>query len=398
MHIIVQKFGGTSVATPESRDKVIEKIQWSKRNGKSPVVVVSAIGRKGSPYATDTLIDFVNKTSGDMSDHSYDLLVSCGEIISAVTLVTLLNNTGLKAKAFTGGQAGIITNHAHRDAELITTDVNGLKEALEKDIIPVVAGFQGITTSGEFTTLGRGGSDTTASILGMALKAEQIEIFTDVDGIMTADPRVCDIAKIIPEISYEEVFQMADSGAKVIHPKAVEYAKRANIPLIIRNTFSSEKGTYVLNGSNKSPDEVSNKIITSVAHRSGRVQFIINENILVQENILSKMADKDISIDLINIFPSYIVFTINSDNKQKLQDILTKDSYNYTVVDNCAKITVIGEGMTGVPGVMSRIIKALTYSNVDVLQTADSLTTISCLINESMVSKAITVLHEEFNL
>lgn len=398
MHIIVQKFGGTSVATPESRDKVIEKIQWSKRNGKSPVVVVSAIGRKGSPYATDTLIDFVNKTSGDMSDHSYDLLVSCGEIISAVTLVTLLNNTGLKAKAFTGGQAGIITNHAHRDAELITTDVNGLKEALEKDIIPVVAGFQGITTSGEFTTLGRGGSDTTASILGMALKAEQIEIFTDVDGIMTADPRVCDIAKIIPEISYEEVFQMADSGAKVIHPKAVEYAKRANIPLIIRNTFSSEKGTYVLNGSNKSPDEVSNKIITSVAHRSGRVQFIINENILVQENILSKMADKDISIDLINIFPSYIVFTINSDNRQKLQDILTKDSYNYTVVDNCAKITVIGEGMTGVPGVMSRIIKALTYSNVDVLQTADSLTTISCLINESMVSKAITVLHEEFNL
>ncbi len=398
MHIIVQKFGGTSVATPESRDKVIEKIQWAKRDGKSPVVVVSAIGRKGSPYATDTLIDFVKETGGEMSDHSYDLLVSCGEIISTVTLVTLLNSKGLKAKAFTGGQAGIITNHAHRDAELISTEVEALRDALDKDIIPVVAGFQGITTSGEVTTLGRGGSDTTASILGMALKAEQIEIFTDVDGIMTADPRVCDVAKIIPEISYEEVFQMADSGAKVIHPKAVEYAKRANIPLIIRNTFSSEKGTYVLNTCNKDQNEITNKIITSVAHRSNRVQFTINENIVVQENILSKMADKDISIDLINIFPSYIIFTINSENRERLQKILDKSGYKYTVVDNCAKITVIGEGMTGVPGVMSRIIKALTYASVDVLQTADSLTTISCLIDENMVSKAITVLHEEFNL
>ncbi len=398
MHIIVQKFGGTSVATPESRDKVIEKIQWAKRDGKSPVVVVSAIGRKGSPYATDTLIDFVKETGGEMSDHSYDLLVSCGEIISTVTLVTLLNSKGLKAKAFTGGQAGIITNHAHRDAELISTEVEALRDALDKDIIPVVAGFQGITTSGEVTTLGRGGSDTTASILGMALKAEQIEIFTDVDGIMTADPRVCDVAKIIPEISYEEVFQMADSGAKVIHPKAVEYAKRANIPLIIRNTFSSEKGTYVLNTCNKDQNEITNKIITSVAHRSNRVQFTINENIVVQENILSKMADKDISIDLINIFPSYIIFTINSENRERLQKILDKSGYKYTVVNNCAKITVIGEGMTGVPGVMSRIIKALTYASVDVLQTADSLTTISCLINENMVSKAITVLHEEFNL
>ena len=398
MYIIIQKFGGTSVATPESRDKVIEKIQWAKRDGKSPVVVVSAIGRKGSPYATDTLIDFVKQNSGEMNDHSYDLLLSCGEIISTVTLTTLLNNKGLKAKAFTGGQAGIITNHAHKDAELISTEIDGLKDALEKDIIPVVAGFQGITTSGEITTLGRGGSDTTASILGMALKAERIEIFTDVDGIMTADPRVCDIAKIIPEISYEEVFQMADSGAKVIHPKAVEYAKSANIPMVIRNTFSSEKGTYVVNKSNNSSYTTAHKIITSVAHRSNRVQFTINENILAQEDILAKMADNDISIDLINIFPSYIIFTISREDKDRLQKLLDESKYKYTQVDNCAKITVIGEGMTGIPGVMSRIIKALTYASIDILQTADSLTTISCLIDESVVSKAITVLHEEFNL
>ncbi len=398
MHIIVQKFGGTSVATPESRDKVIEKIQWAKRDGKSPVVVVSAIGRKGSPYATDTLIDFVTQNAGSMNDHSYDLLLSCGEIISAVTLATMLIQKGLKAKVFTGGQAGIITNHSHKDADLISLKPENLKDAIDKGIIPVVAGFQGMTASGEITTLGRGGSDTTASILGMALGAERIEIFTDVDGIMTADPNVCKVAKIIPDISYEEVFQMADSGAKVIHPRAVEYAKRANIPLVIKNTFSSERGTYVLNRETTKDKEINHKIITSIAHRTGRVQFTINENILVQEEIFSKMASKEISIDLINIFPNYSIFTINEINKQSLEELLELHQCKYTIEESCAKITIIGEGMTGVPGVMSRIIKALTSESIDVLQTSDSLTTISCLIKDSMVSRAITVLHDEFNL
>lgn len=398
MHIIVQKFGGTSVATPESRNKVVEKIKAAKLQGEEPVVVVSAIGRKGSPYATDTLIDFVTQTAGEMSDQAYDLLLSCGEIISAVTMATLLNEAGIKARAFTGGQAGIITDSYHKKADLLCTKPEQLLAALEAGITPVVAGFQGITMDGEITTIGRGGSDTTASILGMALKAERIEIFTDVDGIMTADPNICEKAKIIPAISYNEVFQMADSGAKVIHPRAVEYAKRANIPLLIKNTFSDEMGTYIVQNIIPYEAETSHKVITSVAHRNGRVQFTIHENILAEEDILSRMAIADISIDLINIFPGYKVFTIDCSEQKKLEELLLKQGYQYEILEGCAKITAIGERMTGVPGVMSRIIKALTKAQIEVLQTADSLTTISCLIKENMVSNAISVLHDEFNL
>ena len=398
MHIIVQKFGGTSVATPESRNKVVEKIKAAKFQGEEPVVVVSAIGRKGSPYATDTLIDFVTETAGEMSDHAYDLLLSCGEIISAVTMATLLNEAGIKARAFTGGQAGIITDSYHKKADLLCTKPEQLLAALEAGITPVVAGFQGVNMDGEVTTIGRGGSDTSASILGMALKAERIEIFTDVDGIMTADPNVCDKAKIIPAISYNEVFQMADSGAKVIHPRAVEYAKRANIPLVIKNTFSDEVGTYIVQNIIPYGSEANPKVITSVAHRNGRVQFTIHENILAEEDILARMATADISIDLINIFPTYKVFTIDCSEQKKLEELLVKHGYQYDILEECAKVTAIGERMTGVPGVMSRIIKALTKAQIEVLQTADSLTTISCLIKENMVAKAIDVLHDEFNL
>lgn len=398
MHIIVQKFGGTSVATPESRNKVVEKIKAAKLQGEEPVVVVSAIGRKGSPYATDTLIDFVTQTAGEMSDQAYDLLLSCGEIISAVTMATLLNEAGIKARAFTGGQAGIITDSYHKRADLLCTKPEQLLASLEAGITPVVAGFQGITMDGEITTIGRGGSDTTASILGMALKAERIEIFTDVDGIMTADPHICDKAKIIPAISYNEVFQMADSGAKVIHPRAVEYAKRANIPLVIKNTFSDEVGTYIVQNIAPYEAESNHKVITSVAHRNGRVQFTIHEEILAEEDILSQMATADISIDLINIFPTYKVFTIDCSEQKKLEELLLKQGYQYEILEGCAKVTAIGERMTGVPGVMSRIIKALAKAQIEVLQTADSLTTISCLIKENMVPNAISVLHDEFNL
>lgn len=187
MQIIVQKFGGTSVATEESREKVVDKIKLALSKDEIPVVVVSAIGRKGSPYATDTLIDFVSQTAGHMTDREYDMLLACGEIISAVTMVTKLNTCGIKAKAFTGGQAGIITDCYHKQADLLYAKPEALLAAIEEGIVPVVAGFQGMTVEGEVTTLGRGGSDTTASMLGAAVKASRIEIFTDVDGIMTAD-------------------------------------------------------------------------------------------------------------------------------------------------------------------------------------------------------------------
>lgn len=399
MHIIVQKFGGTSVATPESREQVVQKIKNAINEGYTPVVVVSAIGRKGAPYATDTLIDFVTSHAGEMTPHSYDLLLSCGEIISTVAMATLLEKAGIKAKAFTGGQAGIITDNNHQKADLILARPEALVAALEEEVIPVVAGFQGMTLDGIMTTLGRGGSDTSAAMLGAMIKAERIEIYTDVDGIMTADPNVCEKARIIPAISYMEVFQMADNGAKVIHPRAVEYAMRANIPLVIKNTFSDEPGTYIKqNVDYKLENEKEQRVITSVAHRYHRTQFKIHDPYGKGENLLSAIADAGISIDLINIFPHEAMFTVDENDEKALNNLLDTKGYQYQVLQHCAKVTVIGERMTGVPGVMARIVYALSKENIEIYQTADSLTTIACLIQEKHVPKAIDALHDEFQL
>ncbi len=400
MHIIIQKFGGTSVATEESRKQVVEKIRKAIINKESPVVVVSAIGRKGAPYATDTLIDFVNSTAGIMNPESYDMLLSCGEIISTVVMTTLLEKSGFKAKAFTGGQAGIVTDKYHKKADLLYSKPEALLKTLEAGIIPVVAGFQGMTVDGEITTLGRGGSDTSAAMLGASLKADRIEIYTDVDGIMTADPNVSQKAKIIPAISYTEVFQMADSGAKVIHPRAVEYAMSANIPLVIKNTFSDAKGTYILQNVDSIVDRnhKTARVVASVAHKYNRVQYTIHASKTSKDTLLEDIATNDISIDLINIFPQTFVFTIDADDESKLQALLDKDGYTYDIIRGCAKVTAIGERMTGVPGVMAKIVKAFHNQGIEILQTADSLTTIACLIKEENVPKAIDVLHDEFGL
>ena len=399
MRIIVQKFGGTSVATPKGRKQVVSKIKKVIEEGLMPVVVVSAMGRKGAPYATDTLIDFVNHESGKMTPHSYDMLLSCGEIISAVTMATLLENEGVKAKAFTGGQAGIITDSYHQKADLVSAKPEGLLASVEAGVIPVVAGFQGMSVEGQITTLGRGGSDTSAAMIGASIGAERIEIYTDVNGIMTADPNVCDKAKIIPAISYMEVFQMADSGAKVIHPRAVEYAMRAGIPLVIKNTFSDAPGTYILqNVDNLIPKEKPQSVITSVAHLNSRCQFKIYEPNHKGENLLMMIAEAGISIDLINLFPHEALFTVDETDAVTLSTLLESGGYHYDVLRGCAKITAIGERMTGVPGVMARIIAALNEASIPVYQTADSLTTIACLIDETSVSRAIHALHEAFHL
>ena len=400
MHIIVQKFGGTSVADHDSRMKVVAKIKEAIAREERPIVVVSAMGRKGAPYATDTLIDFVNDNAGTMTAHASDLLLSCGEIISAVTMATLLSQEGIKAKPLTGGQAGIVTDNCHGQADLLTARPELLIQTLEEGIIPVVAGFQGVTLDGAITTLGRGGSDTTAAMIGASVKAERIEIFTDVDGIMTADPRVCGKAKIIPAISYLEVFQMADSGAKVIHPRAVSYAMRANIPLVIKNTFTDAKGTYILQNVEDilEKENDAHQVIASVAHRDHRAQFTISKLEKDDENLLSHVADAGISIDLINIFPQEYVFTIDMQDEARLKAMLDEAGYQYKVLSHCAKITAIGEKMTGVPGVMARIVKALSKEGIAIYQTADSLTTIACLIQSENISKAISVLHDEFHL
>jgi aspartate kinase len=259
--------------------------------------------------------------------------------------------------------------------------------------IPIVAGFQGMTEEGDFTTLGRGGSDVTGAVLGEALKSEFIEIYTDVDGIMTADPRIVPDAKVIEKISYNEVFQFADQGAKVIHPRAVEYAMRGNVPLIIKNTMSNAPGTIIT-----AAKDTGNRIITGITHMSNRTQVNIWFDGTDNNELFTRLANNDISIDLINVFPKYKVFTVDGKDTKKVKNILEELKLNHDIIENCNKIAVIGNGMRGIPGVMAKILSILDHNGIRVLQTADSHTTIWCLVKEEDTIKAINALHKVFGL
>ncbi|RRD96467.1 aspartate kinase [Clostridiales bacterium COT073_COT-073] len=396
MKIIIQKFGGTSMADENGRSFVLEKIKKAKTMFDGVVVVVSAMGRMNSPYATDTLLSLLKDNKDSLSKREIDLLMGTGEIISAVVLSGELQKIGIAAEAYSGGRAGIITDNNYTGAEVLSVDATILRQALENGITPIVAGFQGRSLEGELATLGRGGSDLSAALLGEALEAEKVEIYTDVDGIMTTDPKLCAEAVTLEGISYNEVFQMADSGAKVIHKKAVEVARRAGIPLIIKNTFSSHAGTAIteyryLNQIAKS------RPITAVACRSERLQCRI-EGRLDDTAFFEELAEKGVSIDIINVFPDLRAFTIDQEKKAIAEELLRKYQADYTLIENCTKITLIGEGMTGVPGVMARIITALSQKGILILQTADSLSTIACLIASQDTAKAVEALHQAFAL
>lgn len=396
MESVVLKFGGTSLATDNARKLVVKKIIEAKNKYNNIVVVVSAIGRIGNPYSTDSLLGLV-EPANKISLREKDLLMSCGEIISTIVMSNLLKDNGMNAEAITGGQAGILTDNKFAEAQVLEVNKDYLTELMKNNIIPIVAGFQGITINGEITTLGRGGSDTTASLLGEALNSKKIEIYTDVDGIMTADPRVCKDAKIIKEISYNEVFQMADSGAKVIHPRAVEIARRAGIPLIVKNTFSTSKGTNITNYASER-NYYGGKLLTGIAHINNRIQvYIYNDNLNEQE-FFDRLAEENVSIDIINIFPEQKIFTIDISCKERVLNIIKDFQLKYKFIENCSKVTIIGERMTGVPGVMARVIRSLKRKNIEILQTADSLATIACLIRSNDLEEAIQILHKEFEL
>lgn len=395
MKILVQKFGGTSVSSEKNRKLVINKIINAINQGYKTVVVVSAMGRKGDNYATDTLLSLVDEDFKKENLLATDSLMGCGEIISTVVMCNELYRKGIDAVPLTGGLAGIKTDNNYGNASILGVDTEKMLKLLEEGKVPVVAGFQGVGEDGFLTTLGRGGSDVTGAILGVALKAEEVHIYTDVDGIMTADPRIVSEASLIKTISYDEVFQFADQGAKVIHPRAIEISKKYNMPLVIKNTLSECEGTIITND----VYDDANKIITGITHIKDRVQIIVEDNGDNSYNeILDILAEKNISIDLINVFPNRKIFTIANSDLGKFKK-LTKDMnliYNY--IENCSKIAIIGSKMTGIPGVMARILKVLTKENIEVLQTADSYMTIWCLVKDECTELAINALHKEFNL
>ena len=398
MKIIVQKFGGTSVSTIERREQVVAKILLAIKKGYSPVVIVSAMGRKGEPYATDTLLSLIDNDFKKNNLQAVDMLMNCGEIISSIIMSNLLINKGIDSIPLTGGQAGIITNEDFTNAEVLYTNPKKITEALECGKVPIIAGFQGVSENNTFTTLGRGGSDTSACIIGEALKAEEIEIYTDVDGIMTADPRIVKDAVLINNISYNEVFQLAHEGAKVIHPKAVDYAKKANIPILIKNTMSECNGTLINDIGNKN----NKKIISGITNLNNRVQIKVSlkENIknIKYRELLNILAQNKISLDLINIFPKEQIFTVDDTNKENVKEVLDKSNLKYSIIEDCSTIAIIGNKMNGVPGIMAKIQNILNENSIEILQTADSNMTIWCLIETKNINKALNLLHNEFKL
>lgn len=394
MMTVIQKFGGTTVSSVSKRLLVAKRIKDTIDLGLSPIAVISAIGRLGEPYSTDSLLSLVRPNRIKARD--LDLLMSVGEIISCVLMVDTLASIGVNAKPYTGGQAGIITDESYGKANILHVKPEPILECLKKGIVPVVAGFQGITEHGQITTLGRGGSDTSAAILAKAVDADRIEIYTDVDGIMTADPNIVKEARKLNELSYSELFEMADQGAKVIHPKAVSIAMSKQIPLIIKNIAGNDPGTLI---SNRKIEKQKKDLVTSIVHISGRCQVkALYDNSDEKIGILKELADKGISLDIINVFPSHMVFTIEKQAKVQVEQILASMATSFSVLDGLCKVSIIGEGMKGVPGVIYKAIKLLSEQGIEVLQTSDSHTTISCLIKEKEAERAVSILHQGYCL
>lgn len=403
MTIVVQKFGGTSVESNEKMQEVCKIVKSYKEKGLDLVVVVSAMGRKGAPYATDTLIDLCKDVNDSPAKRELDLIMSCGEIISGTVLTNMLKGKGIDAIFLTGSQAGIYTNGQFSDSRIMDIKPERIYKELDGGKVVVIAGFQGTTESGEVTTLGRGGSDTSAVAIGKALGCENVEIYTDVDGIMTADPRVEPEARVLSSINYEEVFQMADKGAKVIHPRAVEIAKSGGITLNIKNTLNpTYPGTKI---SGMCPKfevnrdiEVGQNHMTAVAHKNGVTQIKVKTREDIFTEIMSEIEENEISLDMINFFIEEKAFVIDHDKLDELSKILKSHNLEYQVKENCAKVTLIGSRMTGIPGVMAKIVRALSKSKINLLQTSDSSMTISCLVEEKDMKNAIHAIHNEFNL
>lgn len=399
MKVIIQKFGGTSVRDEEGRGHALKHIQQAISDGYKCVIVVSAMGRLRDAYATDTLLGLIGAKQTLVSKREQDLLMACGENISAVVFSQFLNQNGIKAEAFTGGQAGIQTNDVYMDARVKALHSERINLALAELDAVVVTGFQGVNTLGDVTTLGRGGSDTSASIMGVITQAERIDIFTDVLGVMTADPRLASEAKMLEEVTYDEIANLAHEGAKVIHPRAVEIAASANIPLRVRSTYSDELGTLITKKSSIS--KVKDHFVTGIAHVENLSQIKVDTKISHENaatEIFQAMAAAEISVDFINISPKEIVYTVQGHMAERASQIITELGYTFQIQSGCAKVAIVGAAITGVPGIIARMVTALSKENIEILQSADSLTTIWVLVNGVDLKKSVNVLHNAFAL
>ena len=399
MSLIVQKFGGTSVADTDSLRIVAERIIDCKKNGNDVVVVPSAMGS-----STDELIQLANDLSENPTPRELDMLLSAGERITMSLLSMHLNSLGYSSFSLTGSQAGIITTSRHGQAEIEEITGERVKEGLENGDIVIVAGFQGFNRdTKEITTLGRGGSDATAVALAAALGAERCEIFTDVEGVFTADPRVVNSAELIPEITYEEMLEMASSGAGVLMARSVEFGRRYNVPIIVKPTFSEGSGTIV-------KDKVMEQaIVSGVTHNDKEIKFTlfgVPDQPGIAGKVFGPLSENGVIVDMIvqNVSKESktdISFTAPLEQKSEVENILENLSTELKAEGadsdpNIARVSLIGAGMKAESGIASKMFSILGENKINIAMISTSPIRISCVVNKDDMQKAIDSLHKEF--
>jgi len=403
--IIVQKFGGTSVADTDKIKNVAQTVIREKNNGNDVVVVVSAMG-----HTTDHLVKMANDLNPNPSAREMDMLLSTGECVSIALLTMAIQAQGYKAVSFNAMQIGILTENVHSKARIVDIKTDKLRKNLDEGKIIVVAGFQGVTEDGEITTLGRGGSDTSAVALAAALNAERCDIYTDVEGVYTTDPRVVKNASRLDAISYEEMLELAHAGANVLHPRSVETAKQYAVPLRVRSSFKLDNmGTLIL-GVEKM--EI-NKPVAGVAADTSQVRVVVCD---IPDNpgeaafLFGCLADENISVDM--IIQSYarqesntndIAFTVNNEDLPRAMAVLEKVKVKLGAADiqldeDIAKVSIIGAGMIDRPGIASTMFQTLADSDINIKMISTSEIKISCLINKADAKAAVKALHDVFNL
>jgi aspartate kinase len=409
MSIVVQKYGGSSVADADGVKRVAERIVQTRQAGHDVVVVVSAMGD-----TTDELRDLAEQVSPSPEPRELDMLLTAGERISMALLAMAIAQLGHKAQSFTGSQAGVITDSAHGRAKIIDITPGRIERAVSQGAVAIVAGFQGVSQdTKDITTLGRGASDTTAVALAAALGAEVCEIYTDVDGVFTADPRLVKTARKLERVSTEEMLEMAASGAKILHLRCVEYARRYTIPVHVRSSFSQKEGTWILPDPPEGAHEMEQAIIAGIAHDRSEAKITVvgvPDKVGEAARIFEALAEVEINLDMVvqNVSAQAtgltdISFTLPRDDGQtamaalaRLQSEVGYDRLAYD--DEIGKVSLIGAGMRSHPGITAKFFAALANAGVNIEMISTSEIRISVVVDEADVAAAVQATHTAFGL
>ena len=402
MSVIVQKYGGTSVADIDRIRAVSDRIIEARRAGNDVVVVVSAMG-----HGTDELLAMAHQLTPMPNARELDLLLTAGERIAMSLLAISVNAAGFPAASYTGSQAGIITDTRHGRARIIDIRPGRIREALDRGAVVIVAGFQGVSTAYDVTTLGRGGSDTTAVALAASLGAEACEIYTDVAGVFTADPRLIPVARKLHAVSYEEMLEMAAAGAHVLQLRAVEYARGSGVMLHVRSSFSDEEGTWI----REEDERMEQAIISGVVHDTSEAKITVEDvpdRPGIAAAIFRAVADEGIGVDTIvqNVSRegrTDVSFTVPRDDLAHARTVMDRvaaevGGARYSADDDIAKVSLVGAGMKTHPGVQADMFAALAEAGINIEMISTSSIRITCVIRAADVERAVRALHDRFAL